>query len=209
MTATSGTASATVNWTAPDPQGSPITSYTVTPFVGSTPQVPVTVSGSPPATSALMAGLTDGTTYTFQVTATNAVGTSAASAPSAAVTPADVPNPPAAVTAVTAGSGSLSVSWTPQSERGVPDHVLQRSRPYAGSTAGTPVTVTGSPAATSTTVHGAHQRYDATRSRQRRPMSWARARRQQPPTPATPVSRARNLPVHDLRVPDSGRGRLR
>ena len=109
-----------MTWTAPDPQGSPITSYTVTPFVGSTPQVPVTVSGSPPATSALMAGLTDGTTYTFQVTATNAVGTSASSAPSAAVTPADVPAPPAAVTAVTAGSGSLSVSWTPQSNGGSP-----------------------------------------------------------------------------------------
>ena len=34
----------------------------------------MTVSGSPPATSALMAGLTDGTSYTFEVTATNAVG---------------------------------------------------------------------------------------------------------------------------------------
>ncbi len=153
VTATSGTASATVTWTAPDPQGSPITSYTVTPFVGSTPQVPVTVSGSPPATSALMAGLTDGTSYTFQVTATNATGTSASSAPSAAVTPADVPAPPAAVTAVTAGSGSLSVSWTPQSNSGaaITSYTLT---PYAGSTAGTPVTVSGSPPATSTTVTG-------------------------------------------------------
>ena len=153
VTATSGTASATVTWTAPDPQGSPITSYTVTPFVGSTPQVPVTVSGAPPTTSALMAGLTDGTSYTFEVTATNATGTSASSAPSAAVTPADVPAPPAAVTAVTAGSGSLSVSWTPQSNSGaaITSYTLT---PYAGSTAGTPVTVSGSPPATSTTVTG-------------------------------------------------------
>ncbi len=153
VSATAGTASATVTWTAPDPQGSPITSYTVTPYVGSTPQVPVTVSGSPPATTALMAGLTDGTSYTFAVTATNAVGTGASSVQSSAVTPADVPAPPAAVTAVTAGSGSLSVSWTPQSNGGstITSYTVT---PFAGSTAGTPVTVSGSPAATSTTISG-------------------------------------------------------
>ena len=159
VTATAGTASATVSWTAPDPQGSPITSYTVTPYVGSTPQVPVTVSGSPPATTALMAGLTDGTSYTFAVTATNAVGTGASSAPSSAVTPADVPAPPAAVTAVTAGSGSLSVSWTPQSNGGstITSYTVT---PFAGSTAGN-----AGDRQRVTTGHldhdpGAHQRHD-------------------------------------------------
>ncbi len=192
VTATSGTASATVNWTAPDPQGSPITSYTVTPFVGSTPQVPVTVSGSPPATSALMAGLTDGTTYTFQVTATNAVGTSATSTPSAAVTPADIPNPPAAVTAVTAGSGSLSVSWTPSSNGGSPvtSYVVT---PYAGSTAGTPVTVTGSPAATSTTftglTNGTSYTFSATATNVVGTSTSSAAS-----NPATPVSAPENCP---------------
>jgi hypothetical protein len=153
VSATAGPASANVTWTAPDPQGSPITSYTVTPYVGSTAQVPQTVSGSPPATSSLMAGLTDGTSYTFVVTATNALGTSVSSAPSAAVTPADVPAPPAAVTAVTSGSGSLSVSWTPQSNSGsaVTSYTVT---PYVGTTAGTPVTVSGSPPANSTTVTG-------------------------------------------------------
>ena len=47
--------------------GSAITSYTVTPFIGSTAQTPVTVTGSPPATSTTVTGLTNGTTYTSRV----------------------------------------------------------------------------------------------------------------------------------------------
>jgi hypothetical protein len=87
VTATPGDASATVNWSAPGNGGSPITSYTVTPYVGSTAQTPSTVS-VPPAT---IAGLTNGTAYTFTVTATNAVGTGPASAPSTPVTPGAQP----------------------------------------------------------------------------------------------------------------------
>ena len=64
-----------------------MTSYTVTPYVGSTAGTPVTVTGSPPATSTTVSGLTNGTTYTFKVTATNSLGTGPASAPSNAVTP--------------------------------------------------------------------------------------------------------------------------
>jgi hypothetical protein len=64
---------------------SPITGYTVTPFVGSAGQTPTSVG--PSATSTTVSGLSNGTTYTFRVTATNDVGTSPASAPSSAVTP--------------------------------------------------------------------------------------------------------------------------
>ena len=35
----------------------------MTPYIGSAAQTPVTVTGSPPATSALVTGLTDGTSY--------------------------------------------------------------------------------------------------------------------------------------------------
>src|SRR5262249_38876998 len=52
VSATGGNGSATVSWTAPNNGGSAITSYTVTPYVGSVAQAPVTVSGSPPATQA-------------------------------------------------------------------------------------------------------------------------------------------------------------
>ncbi len=153
VSATAGSASANVTWTAPDAQGSPITAYTVTPFVGTTAQVPVTVTGSPPATTALMAGLTDGTSYTFQVTATNAAGTGSASAASNAVTPADPPAPPTAVAAATAGPGTLTVSWQPQSNGGS-TITAYTVTPFVGATAGTPVTVSGSPPATQTTFTG-------------------------------------------------------
>ena len=87
VTASGGNASATVSWTAPSDGGTPITSYTVTPFVGATAQTPTTVTGSPPATSVTVTGLTNGTSYTFTVSATNAVGTGPASSASNAVTP--------------------------------------------------------------------------------------------------------------------------
>src|SRR5262249_10122481 len=88
VTATAGNGSATVSWTAPSNNGgSTITKYTVTPFIGSTAQTPVTVTGSPPATSTTVSGLTNGTNYTFTVTATNATGTSPASSPSTPLTP--------------------------------------------------------------------------------------------------------------------------
>ena len=102
VTAAGGNASATVSWTAPSSVGSAITSYTVTPYVGSAAQTAVTVSGSPPATHTTVTGLTNGTSYTFTVSATNAVGTGPASSPSNAVTPAVPP----AVTAVTPSSGA-------------------------------------------------------------------------------------------------------
>ena len=51
-----GTRRRTVTWTAPSDGGSPITSYTVTPFVGATAQPATTVSGSPPATTATITG---------------------------------------------------------------------------------------------------------------------------------------------------------
>jgi hypothetical protein len=71
----------TVKWTAPANNGSAITRYKVTSSPGSKT---CTTTG---ATTCTVTGLTNGTAYTFQVTATNARGTGAASAPSAPVTP--------------------------------------------------------------------------------------------------------------------------
>ncbi|WP_153504840.1 N,N-dimethylformamidase beta subunit family domain-containing protein [Cumulibacter manganitolerans] len=154
VTATAGNASATVSWTAPPNGGSAITKYTVTPYAGTTAGTPVTVTGNPPATGTTVTGLTNGTSYTFTVTATNAVGTGPASDPSNAVTPS-APTAPAAPSGVTATAGdtSATVSWTapPNGGSAITKYTVT---PYAGTTAGTPVTVTGNPPATGTTVTG-------------------------------------------------------
>lgn len=80
--ATAGNGAATVSWSAPLSGGSPITSYTITVSPGGSTK---TVSGS--AISAAVTGLTNGTRYTFTVTATNALGDGQPSAPSNGVTP--------------------------------------------------------------------------------------------------------------------------
>ena len=143
---------ATVVWTPPASNGgSTITSYTVTPYVGSTaePSLDTTVTGT--ANSAVVDGLVVGTTYTFNVTATNALGVGPASQQSNQVTPVTAPGVPFAVTA-TAGTGSVTVGWTAPSNTGGSSISSYTVTPYLGSTAQTPVTVSGSPPATSATL---------------------------------------------------------
>jgi hypothetical protein len=82
VTAVAGDSDAGVFWNRPYDGGSAITGYAVTSSPGGST---CTTSGT---TSCTVSGLTNGTSYTFRVTATNAVGTSAASSPSSAVTPA-------------------------------------------------------------------------------------------------------------------------
>ena len=80
-TATAGDTLVNVAFTAPvGDGGAAITSYTVT----SNPGGLTSTGGSSPI---IVTGLTNGTAYTFTVTATNATGTSAASAASNSVTP--------------------------------------------------------------------------------------------------------------------------
>ncbi|WP_312237991.1 autotransporter domain-containing protein [Stenotrophomonas sp.] len=80
-TPTPGNGQVSVAFTAPASDGgSAITGYTVTASPGG-----FTATGA--ASPLLVSGLSNGTAYTFTVTATNASGTSAASAASAAVTP--------------------------------------------------------------------------------------------------------------------------
>jgi len=105
VTATAGPERASVSFTAPSSDGgSAITSYTVT-------SAPGGLTATCPDSPCVLTGLTDGTSYTFTVHATNAVGSSAESTASPAVMPATVPGTPAGVqTTTTADSISLSFS---------------------------------------------------------------------------------------------------
>ena len=112
----------TVNW-SPAQSNQPVTSYTVNTLIGGVAagsQAVVPAAGSLfPPTSVFIGGLTNGTTYTFTVSATNASGTSPDSAPSAPVTPPGIaiPAPPTGVSAIpgdTQASVSFTVSPPPQ-----------------------------------------------------------------------------------------------
>lgn len=110
---------AKVSFTPPASNGgSAVTGYTVTPYINGT-ATGSAASGSKSPIS--VKGLTNGTQYTFTVTATNKIGTGPASNPSnPPVTPATKPGVPT-IGIVTAGSGQATVNFSaPQSDGGSP-----------------------------------------------------------------------------------------
>ena len=206
VTATTGAAAATVAWTAPANGGSPITSYTVTPFIGATAQTATTVSGSPPATTTTVTGLTNGTAYTFTVAATNAIGTSVASTPSNSVTPVASTAPAAPSGAVgTAGIGSVTVTWTAPANGGSPI-TSYTVTPFLGATAQPAAVVSGAPPATSATfttlTNGSTYTFTVTATN-----SVGTGPASSPSNPATPAGDRSGLPVLHPRGVHSGGGR--
>lgn len=131
VTATAGNAQASVAFTAPaDPGTSAITSYTVTSSPGG-----FSASGS--ASPIVVTGLTNGTAYTFTVTATNGVGTGPASTASNSVTPsAAVKTTTVEYLVVAGGGGGGDVSGGGGGAGGF------RTASNFAVTAGSPITVT-------------------------------------------------------------------
>ena len=122
VTATDANASASVAFSTPSSNGgAPITSYRVT----ASPGGATATGGSSPIP---IGGLTNGTSYTFTVTATNSAGTSPASAPSNAVTPASLPAAPDAPV-TTPGDGQVALNWNAPANNGsaITGYVVQYS----------------------------------------------------------------------------------
>ena len=148
VTATRGNTTASVTWTAPANNGCAVTSYSVTASPGG-----ATASGT--TAPIVVTGLTNGTSYTFTVSASNCVGTGATSAPSNAVTPATVPGTPTAVTATGQHVGLGHLDRTGQQWRqrrgGLPRH---RFTWWAATT------VSGAPPATTADGHRVDERHE-------------------------------------------------
>jgi hypothetical protein len=149
-TATPGNASAVVRWSGPANSGGlPVRSYAINVYSGATKVKTLVVSAS--ARAASITGLANGTSYTFTVTASNALGWGTASA-TGTVAPRTVPGAPTGVTAV-ADTGSATVSWVaPASDGGsaITGYVV---RAYRGNTLVRQVVVADG-AATSAVVGG-------------------------------------------------------
>ncbi len=106
VTATAGSGSVTLSWSVPTNGGSAISAYDV--YRGTAPGAE-TLLNTVSTSSDVDTSVTNGTTYYYEVSAINGAGQSGRSLEVAA-TPATVPGAPS-VTA-TAGSGSVTLSWS-------------------------------------------------------------------------------------------------
>jgi hypothetical protein len=110
-TGTAGNSSVALSWAVPAANGAPIDSYTVTDNQGrSTPC---------PANVCTVGGLTNGTMYTFHVTAHNRAGTSQPSPQSSTYTPGLPPSPPGQPQVV-AGNQQVQINWAAPADNGLP-----------------------------------------------------------------------------------------
>ena len=115
LSATTGNGEVSLSWTSGGDGGSAITKHQYrqkagSGSYGSWTDIATSAAGETNATSFKVENLTNGTRYTFQVRAVNAVGDGAASNEVARV-PATTPPAPTGLGA-TAGDGEVSLSWT-------------------------------------------------------------------------------------------------
>lgn len=113
-----------LSWTPPSFDGSPVSTYTITPTTGG--GAPVQVDGT--ATSHALSGLVDNTNYSFTIQATNQAGTSEPSESSGLEHPSGAPVPAtnvAGTDVMEQHGGSIAVRWSGMSQTGgsAPDPV--------------------------------------------------------------------------------------
>jgi len=154
VSGTAGNGNVLLSWAAPaNNGGSVITDYAVRYSSNDGSSWTTFQHSTLKATTATVTGLTNGTSYRFQVAAVNAAGTGSWSSSSAAATPRTIPRAPSNIISVV-GNGQVSLSWTaPSTNSGsaITDYTIQYSNdggsswttfPHSASTA-TTATVTG------------------------------------------------------------------
>jgi len=150
VTGTAGDGQVSLSWTAPaDDGGAPITGYIVVPYLGPASEPPTTFNST--ATTGTIGGLTNGSTYTFTVTAINSAGASPASMASVGITPATVPTAPSGVTGLSE-NGEVALSWSAPSDDGGAAITGYLVTPSIGGVAQTPISFSST--ATTETVTG-------------------------------------------------------
>ena len=128
-----GSGEVMLSWPAPSNNGSAITDYLIEQSVDGVTWTRID-DGTSTATTSKVAGLTNGTTYSFRVAAVNGIGIGPWSA-TVTATPAGVPDAASELTAVVApaagvGSGQVKLIWTAPASTGgsaITDYVIQRS----------------------------------------------------------------------------------
>jgi len=129
VSATPGDGQVALTWTAPASDGGgPITGYTATASPGGA------TCATAGTTACTVTGLTNGTSYSFTVTATNAIGTGPASNALSA-TPATVPGAPQSLTATPHRTKGVVLAWSAPLTNG--GSAVTGYRIYRGTVSGT------------------------------------------------------------------------
>jgi hypothetical protein len=122
VTAMRGAAQATLSWVAPESgDASPIVGYRVRRYAGTEQTASGEVLVASTDTTYTMTGLTNGSTYTFDVAALNEFGAGPASEPSNAVVPATTPSAPkigVATSGIAGGAITATATWSPPASTG-------------------------------------------------------------------------------------------
>jgi len=136
-----GDLQATVSWISPNPQGCRVTQYEIVSSTGGSQFAPgeIDIASIGVPNTLIYPGLTNGTTYTFQVRALNEVGWSPLSPSSPAVVPAGPPGV-AVLSASPTGVGQITLAWSTPGDNGSP--IIRYEVSING---GVPRSVTSSP----------------------------------------------------------------